>query len=75
MKSIMQIQKIRINVYGDGKHYVEVQTRKKTFFRKEKWECISFYSGTDIPYGYATFDGALSQFVKELRRYVIENSA
>ena len=70
----MQIQKVRIQVYGDGKYYVEAQTRKKSFFRNEKWECIVFYSGTDKPFGYKEYDSALNDFLSDFRKEIIENS-
>jgi hypothetical protein len=70
----MKIQKVRIRIYGDGKYYVEAQTRKKSFFRNEKWECIVFYAGTDKPFGYREFDGALKDFLSDFRTEIIENS-
>jgi hypothetical protein len=70
----MKIHKIRVQLYGDGKYYVEAQKHKKSFFRKEKWECIVFYAGTNKPFGYKNFDSALNYFISDFRAEIIESS-
>lgn len=70
----MQIQKVRITVHGDGRYYVEAQIQKKSFLKKEKWECIVFYAGTNKPFGFRSFDSALNDFMTDFKHEIIVNS-
>jgi hypothetical protein len=64
----------RIKQYPNGKFYVEKLVKPKSWFRSEKWECISFYYGTPEPFGFCTFDVALKLFLTQLKHNIIENS-
>lgn len=62
------IPKFRIELFGNGKWYSQIQTQKETFFKRERWDFCVFYNGTTEPFGYETRDKAIDGLLNEIKR-------
>ena len=67
------MKNFRIQLFGDGKFYVENKNRVN-IFGKTKWECCIYWSGTTEPFGFKTFDDAMKNLLYEIRKETLENS-
>ena len=64
----------RIEKYKDGKFCIEMKTKKSTFLKAEKWDCIIFYHATKFPFGYSSFDSAMEYFLRIIKIDILNNS-
>ena len=70
----INMNNFRIQLAGNGKYYVMKKVRNASFFNSEVWECIIHFSGTNQPFGYGTFDGAIKGLLSEIETKTIKNS-